>query len=1321
MTLDNTKTVQVAATGSCFAALCPFLGSKRASSEEAAQDEADSLAKMYLRQAWLDPGSIQQGIKVPVRPAGKLMSIDLSWRDDLDPNMLQYVLHHAGVLKTLRVAAIATSNDSKDNMSTVAKHIFLAMQCPGEPVPPTWQQGVQYNVHPKTVLHPMQTVVAPGGTFAKVVSGSAAGGTDDLPAYIIDDGKGRRTSVSAAELGIISPICKGWGQTLRVLDVSCNLRKYNQPWIDSTLEGKLAYSIANMSLLEELYMASVPIGAVLKQLHDIWKSVRATPDSPAKLPPLKKLDVSAWRGLRTEEESELLSVNLEWMASGLSHPGAYLRTSNCFANIQDFSRALNNLTGKGTARDADLELFVPNGCGAAEPPHNSNLMEQALAGTSFCGAINCSGESHTLAAAVLRGLTTNACVTRLSFYALRNMPGFDPDIGGLAGQQIRDALRGFLIGNKAVKSLDLSENPLCPCGAFFVPYWEQSPIVSRTIEAPSTSYTLGASTLYMVGPRGKGWYDAGVESAAERKQKCADQEKIKSESQHAAWAHGGLAENKSITELNVEGCDLGDAGLTALGQALRVNRTLTALKIDGNHFSLDGLKVFKGCMYGNKKIVVSYPVIQEHMLTQHLSKTIKEKEQTVLDAKVQIKIACRGGRHKPHLGNPALKRRSLEVLREAKRTQGQCRRLVAKIQTEMQWIWGKIDANERMALEKQLAKAEARDEALYQKELSQQAKMHSRLLQKHKQIARAQKKHGLHRRERQGHNADDDGWSSDDYDYEDPWEAEMLIAADMDANDLALDAEAVATEAEAEDENIADLADVEAYAGAGPRDLWGGGEGNGDTFKVAAGLRACMGNEMRREVAVRRRAARMEKEEDVGRGTVACKYETVSAYLAPLEEAPEEQVTLVTQCSLDRLPRLAEQAAAYGNSPVSVAVYIPFVATSGEVRAGGERGKKSEAEMFETIRRFHAQLASEGVRRVTISLLFGNAPGATEYDDMYPINNLRNLALDAATSQMVLLVDVDFVPSPQLASLCSGVGPGPDMQKSSISYAEAHSLCSDGAVLVVPAFEVEENLAALPSTQHELASLWQEHRAEGFHVSNFPKGHSPTDFERWFSASSPYTIDYQEHFEPYVIACRVLVPRYDERFRGYGMNKISHLYEIAAAGATFAVLPHVFLTAREHARSASYQRVFGLHRDPSHAVRIALLWGAFKRQMGAKYPAATTLKTAAAAKKPSLAALSPSDIAVEQQGKFAEEDRGEACEKSGRATAVKCNACFIRPKGRKPVRIALQRVAGRSRRISVSPTTLCSYALELTGHVCACKCKCCFWIRRQHESVRLNA
>lgn len=58
------------------------------------------------------------------------------------------------------------------------------------------------------------------------------------------------------------------------------------------------------------------------------------------------------------------------------------------------------------------------------------------------------------------------------------------------------------------------------------------------------------------------------------------------------------------------------------------------------------------------------------------------------------------------------------------------------------------------------------------------------------------------------------------------------------------------------------------------------------------------------------------------------------------------------------------------------------------------------------------------------------------------------------------------------------------------------------------------------------------------------RGHAATDFGRWAAATAPYPVAYEEYFEPYVLVDRRAMPRYDERFVGYGFNKIQHLWHL---------------------------------------------------------------------------------------------------------------------------------------------------------------------------------
>jgi hypothetical protein len=153
-----------------------------------------------------------------------------------------------------------------------------------------------------------------------------------------------------------------------------------------------------------------------------------------------------------------------------------------------------------------------------------------------------------------------------------------------------------------------------------------------------------------------------------------------------------------------------------------------------------------------------------------------------------------------------------------------------------------------------------------------------------------------------------------------------------------------------------------------------------------------------------------------------------------------------------------------------------------------------------------------------------------------------------------------------------------------------------------------------------LADAHRAGKVEGFHISHFPKGHRATDFERWFAGSAgpdavsdgsftrekhgldTYPVKYEESFEPYVIVARDITPAYDERFRGYGMNKISHLYTLAEQGFAFHVLDHrdTFVIAQKHPNSSSWQVMYGPDADLEHRCRLSVHWAEFKKELRTK-------------------------------------------------------------------------------------------------------------------------
>ena len=177
------------------------------------------------------------------------------------------------------------------------------------------------------------------------------------------------------------------------------------------------------------------------------------------------------------------------------------------------------------------------------------------------------------------------------------------------------------------------------------------------------------------------------------------------------------------------------------------------------------------------------------------------------------------------------------------------------------------------------------------------------------------------------------------------------------------------------------------------------------------------------------------------------------------------------------------------------------------------------------------------------------------------------------------IVDVDFRPSKNLHAMLHS------------KYSET-SILKEGKVVVCPAFEsiTDER----PSSLVSLKELVDNGQAEGFHVSHFPPGHGPTQFDKFWkkSLNSPHNIDETEYFwnesynvkkenkfEPYIVMASADVPLYDERFVGFGLNKISHLDSVAKVkGGEYLVLPGVFLVAPKHEKSESWAK---MHSKPN--------------------------------------------------------------------------------------------------------------------------------------------
>ena len=66
------------------------------------------------------------------------------------------------------------------------------------------------------------------------------------------------------------------------------------------------------------------------------------------------------------------------------------------------------------------------------------------------------------------------------------------------------------------------------------------------------------------------------------------------------------------------------------------------------------------------------------------------------------------------------------------------------------------------------------------------------------------------------------------------------------------------------------------------------------------------------------------------------------------------------------------------------------------------------------------------------------------------------------------------------------------------------------------------------------------------------------------SLQEPYQIEYCKRYEPWGIVSRRLMPWFDERFRGYGRNKIVFVAALNATGFSFVVDHRSYVVHRPH-------------------------------------------------------------------------------------------------------------------------------------------------------------
>ncbi|XP_045453796.1 LARGE xylosyl- and glucuronyltransferase 2-like [Melitaea cinxia] len=275
-------------------------------------------------------------------------------------------------------------------------------------------------------------------------------------------------------------------------------------------------------------------------------------------------------------------------------------------------------------------------------------------------------------------------------------------------------------------------------------------------------------------------------------------------------------------------------------------------------------------------------------------------------------------------------------------------------------------------------------------------------------------------------------------------------------------------------------------------------------------------------------------------------------------------VTLVLQLSMDRLQFL-ERIVKHWDGPLSAAIYL----SDCEV---------TKLESF--IRDWSSTLSSRN--NIGYHLVF-------KQDSVhYPVNYLRNVALENVNTPYVFLMDADFVPMAglyeHLRTALKLINPYPQKK-----------------CLVVPAFETQRYRASPPRYKEELLSRLSIRHTNGdvgpFRYREWPRGHRATNYSRWTTATAPYEVEWQSDYEPYLVVHRT-VPKFDTRFSGFGWNKVSHSVELRAQGYKLVVLPDAFVVHTPHAPSPD---ITAFRADPHYRICLALLKNEFMNDLKTKY------------------------------------------------------------------------------------------------------------------------
>ncbi len=243
----------------------------------------------------------------------------------------------------------------------------------------------------------------------------------------------------------------------------------------------------------------------------------------------------------------------------------------------------------------------------------------------------------------------------------------------------------------------------------------------------------------------------------------------------------------------------------------------------------------------------------------------------------------------------------------------------------------------------------------------------------------------------------------------------------------------------------------------------------------------------------------------------------------------EKQLTLVVPCTVNRALRLETLARLYGGGPVAAVVLVKDTA---------EALKFAKMWKRKPWMRHHVDV--QFVRLV--SEMKGRTP--------IPINALRNVALRLARTEFVAMLDVDMTPATDEFACFR------DIQG---IYLTSLLPRKGRTIVAVPVFLSAQNQRSATS-KAELMNIVGMQKGTSYCLNSL----KPFRTWRWYSESESYDLRFMSDFEPYGVGRRDDYPQFDERFVGYGFNKISWILDAERSGYKILASTTAFVTHLNH-------------------------------------------------------------------------------------------------------------------------------------------------------------